>query len=79
MTSPVKPNTPVRTDRYVVILEPVGNSAAVWDELMDEPAMLGGFVLIGLPKLKAEAACGILNRIDRKQFGKVSARFMKEG
>ena len=68
MSLPSKPAAQGEPDRYVVISEPSG-SWTVWDERGNEPATLAGSVLSGLAKLRADAACGILNRIDRMKRG----------
>ena len=48
--------------RFSCLLEPTGDWT-VWDEVTGEPANLGGKMLIGCTRERAESACDVLARI----------------
>jgi len=48
--------------RFSCLLEPTGDWT-VWDEVTGEPANLGGKILIGCTRERAESACDVLARI----------------
>ncbi len=50
--------------RYLCLLEPCG-TWTVWDTLARKPASLGGVALVGREEQRAQAACGVLNRIHK--------------
>lgn len=50
--------------RFICLVEPSGKWT-VWDTLKDVPASLGGCQLTGREEQRAQAACNVLNRIDR--------------
>ena len=49
--------------RYTCLQEPFGKWA-VWDEESDQPAVIDGEPLIGLPEFRATAIAEVLNKID---------------
>jgi hypothetical protein len=56
-----------RLQRYICILDPT-NAWTVWDCEMEMPASLGGQLLTGRPKERAEAARAILERIHKSKM-----------
>lgn len=50
--------------RFYCLVEPAGQWT-VWDSFQEKPASLGGCLLTGREEQRAEAACGVLNRIHK--------------
>jgi len=52
--------------RYEIILDP-SELWTVWDNLLNEPAMIGMTIVAGLSKSEAEDACYVLNEVEKRR------------
>ncbi|MAS12871.1 MAG: hypothetical protein CMH69_06170 [Nitratireductor sp.] len=55
--------------RYEIVLDP-SELWTVWDNLRNEPAMIGMTIVAGISKSEAEDACYVLNEVEKRRLAR---------